>query len=63
MISYDAVVTIGFERTLYSVEETSEIVQVGVLVYSGELARQVEVGILSTDGTAMSKSPKDLCES
>lgn len=37
-------------------EETSVNTLVGVFVYSGILAREVEVRIVSTDGTAMSKS-------
>ena len=49
------VVTIGFEKRVYSVEESSMIVQVGVMVIEGRLSREVEVTIRSMDGTARSK--------
>ena len=51
-----SVVTIGFERQLYSVEEQAMTVEVSILVLDGILARDVEVNILSSDGTARSES-------
>lgn len=49
------VVTIGFERRVYSVEESSMIVEIGVIVFEGPiLSREVEVTIRSMDGTARS---------
>ena len=48
-------VTIGFERRVYSVEESSMIVEIGVIVFEGPiLSREVEVTIRSMDGTARS---------
>ena len=46
--------TIGFERRVYSVEESSMIVQVGVVIIEGTLSHEVEVTIRSMDGTARS---------
>ena len=57
MLSFhDTAVTIGFERTLYSTDEGSMMAEIGVIVHEGILAREVEVNILSSDGTAISKS-------
>ena len=50
----NAVVTIGFERRVYSVEESSMIVEIGVIVLEGTLSREVKVTIRSMDGTARS---------
>lgn len=51
----NVVVTIGFERRLYSVQESLMTVEVAVVVYDGVLARAVEVNIMSIDRSAMSK--------
>ena len=51
-----SVVTIGFDRQLYSVEEQAMAVEVSVLVLDGILTRDVEINILSSDGTARSES-------
>ena len=50
----NVVVTVGFERRVYSVEESSMIVEIGVIVIEGALSREVEVTIRSMDGTARS---------
>ncbi len=46
--------TIGFERRVYSVEESSMVVEIGVKVSEGVLSREVAVTIRSMDGTARS---------
>ena len=51
-------VTVGFEKVLYPVEEQSMSAVVTVVVLDGKLGRNVEIIVMSTDGTAQSKSLK-----
>ena len=52
-------VTIGFEQTLYQVNETSGRVTIFVAIIDGSLARPVEVTFFSTNGSATSTAPRD----
>ena len=49
-----AAATIGFEETLYTVNEGDGQVVVGVAVLAGELSRDVVVSMETEDGSATS---------
>ena len=54
LVSNNAVVIIGFERRVYSVDESSMMVEISVIVSEGTLSREVEVTVRSMDGNARS---------
>ena len=49
-------VTIGFEKTLYTVDELQGQAVVGVAILDGTLSQDVVVGVNTEDGTAISTS-------
>ena len=50
---------IGFERSLYEVDEEDGSVTVAVRVLEGTLANDVEVLLTTTDGTATSSGERE----
>ena len=48
-------VTIGFERTLYSVDEDVQVVDVCAEIVRGNLRRNAVVRLQTSDGTAIGK--------
>ena len=52
-------VTIGFDRTVYNVEEDVGTVTLTVSVQSGQLGRTVMATVDFTDGSATSTAPED----
>ncbi len=48
--------TIGFERVMYTVNETDGTVEVAVVLLQGSLSKSVVVRVYTTDGTAKSES-------
>ena len=54
-LSTTTVAVIGFERNLYSVDEATGQIVLGIAVLSGELSGDVIINLETADGTAQGR--------